>query len=136
MGTEHLLVMMMDKVLSLLDEPGMSAVVFGAVNWSGAFDRQDPTITIMKMIKMRVRSSIIMIIMEFLEDKEMSAKFNSAKSKWYKLIGGALQGSWNGQNCYIVNSDDNAYCIDQDEKYKFCDDLSILELIMIGGSLT
>ena len=106
------------------------------LDWSGAFDRQDPTISIMKMIKMGVRSSIIMIIMEFLEDREMSVKFNSAKSKWHKLIGGAPQGSWNGQNCYIVNSDDNADCIDQDDKYKFCDDLSILELIMIGGSLT
>ena len=41
-GTEHLIVMMMDRVLQMLDKPGMSAVVATAVDWMGAFDRLDP----------------------------------------------------------------------------------------------
>jgi hypothetical protein len=64
-GTEHMIVMMMDRVLKLLDKPGMSVVVMGSLDWSGAFDRQDATITIIKMIRMGVRPSIIPIIMEF-----------------------------------------------------------------------
>ena len=40
-GTEHLMVMMVDRIQALLDRPGMSAVVLGAVDWMGAFDRQD-----------------------------------------------------------------------------------------------
>ena len=66
-----MIVMMMDRVLKLLDKPGMSAVVMGSVDWTGAFDREDPTITIIKMIRMGVRSSIIPIIMQFLKDRKI-----------------------------------------------------------------
>jgi hypothetical protein len=51
-------------------------------------------------------------------------------------VGGSPQGSWNGQNCYIAASDDNADCVDEEDQFKYCDDLSILELVMIGGILT
>jgi len=50
MGTEHLMVLMVDRILQLLDAPGASAVVMAAINWMGAFDRLDPTITIHKLI--------------------------------------------------------------------------------------
>jgi hypothetical protein len=135
-GVEHMIVMLMDRVLHLLDAPGMSAVVLGAVDWMGAFDRQDPTITVQKLIKMGVRSSIIPIIIDFLEDRKMQVRFNSAKSKWHDLVGGTPQGSWNGQNCYIVASDDNAESVEEENQFKYCDDLSIVELVMIGNILT
>jgi hypothetical protein len=135
-GVEHMIVLMMDRVLQLLDAPGMSAVVLAAVDWMGAFDRQDPTITINKLIKMGVRASLIPVLIEFLEDRKMQVTFNSAKSKWYDLVGGSPQGSWNGQNCYIAASDDNADCVEEEDQFKYCDDLSILELVMIGGILT
>ena len=66
----------------------------------------------------------------------MVVKFKSAISKWYDLVGGSPQGSWNGQNSYIVSSDDNADSVPQDDQYKYCDDLSILELVMLGSLLT
>ena len=50
MGTEHMIVAMVDRVLQLLDKPGMSAVVATAVDWMGSFDRLDPTITIVKLV--------------------------------------------------------------------------------------
>ena len=50
MGTEHIIVAMVDRVLQLLDKPGMSAVVATAVDWMGSFDRLDPTITIVKLV--------------------------------------------------------------------------------------
>ena len=79
-----MIVMMMDRVLKMLDKPGISAVIMGSLDWSSAFERQDATITIIKMIRMGVRSSIIPIIMEFLEDRKMCVKFYSARSKWHK----------------------------------------------------
>ena len=66
----------------------------------------------------------------------MSVKFNSEESSLYTLIGGGPQGSWNGMNCYIAASDDSADCVSQDNRYKYCDDLTILELVMIGDILT
>ena len=38
-GTEHLLVAMMDRILGQLDKPGMSAVIRAAADWAAAFDQ-------------------------------------------------------------------------------------------------
>ena len=134
-GTEHLVVMLVDRVLQLLDTPGASAVVLGAIDWAGAFDRLDPTINVTKLINMGVRSSLIPVIIEFLEDRQMSVRYNGASSKWHTLVGGGPQGSWTGQNCYITASDDAAHWLEDENKFKYCDDLSILELIMVGNIL-
>ena len=134
-GTEHLIVALMDRVLSLLDKPGMRAVIATAVDWASAFSRTDPTLTITKFVKMGVRSSLINILIEFIDERKMSVKFNSAESKLYTLIGGGPQGSWTGQATYLVSSDDSADCVDLDDRYKFCDDLTILELVMLGSVL-
>ena len=85
---------------------------------------------------MGLRASIVPIILDFLEDRKMVVKYNTASSRWYDLVGGSPQGSWNGQNSYIVSSDDSADSVPQEDQYKYCDDLSILELIMIGHILT
>ena len=37
---------------------------------------------------------------------------------------------------YFVQSNDNADCVDPDMRFKFVDDLSILELVMLGGWLS
>ena len=55
-GTEHMIVSMMDKILQLLDKnSNKSAVIASLVDWSSAFDRQDPTLAIQKFIKLGVR---------------------------------------------------------------------------------
>ena len=66
----------------------------------------------------------------------MSLKFNGEESPLFQLIGGGPQGSWNGQNCYLSASNDNADFVNQEDRFKYCDDLNILELIMIGHLLT
>ena len=38
--------------------------------------------------------------------------------------------------CYIGASDDAAYWLEDENRYKFCNGLSILELVAIGGALT
>ena len=85
---------------------------------------------------MGVRPSIVPIIIEFLQDRKMTVRYNQAWSKWHCLVGGGPQGSWMGQNCYISASDDAANWLEDQDRYKFCDDLSIMELVMIGGILT
>jgi hypothetical protein len=135
MGTEHLIVCMMDRVLSLLDKPGMTAVIRSAADWASAFDRTDPTTSIQKFIRMGVRSSLVPILVQFLTNRKMSVKFNNAESGIFTLIGGGPQGSQIGQETYIVASDDNADHVSENNRYKFCDDLNILELVMLGDAL-
>ena len=45
-GTEHMIVWMMDRVIWMLDQPGISAVFSACVDWKDAFSRTDPTKTV------------------------------------------------------------------------------------------
>ena len=47
LGTEHMMVCLVDRILKLLDSTtDTSAVIAAMIDWSNAFDRQDPTIGI------------------------------------------------------------------------------------------
>ena len=67
-GTEHMLVCLVDRVLFLLDRfPDKSAVIAASVDWSAAFDHQDSTLAIKRFIEIGVRPRIIPVI--YLEGK-------------------------------------------------------------------
>ena len=51
MGTEHMVVALMDRVQSLLDNNNTrSAVLMASADWRQAFDRGDPTMTTKKIM--------------------------------------------------------------------------------------
>ena len=82
MGTEHMLVCLVDRILSLLDnnaEP--TAVIAAMIDWASAFDRQDPTLAIQKFLKMGVRPSLIHILISYLTERNMRVKFNGKLQK-------------------------------------------------------
>ena len=54
-GTVHLVVKLVDRVLSLLEKPGMRAVVSAALDWPSAFSRTDATKTVTKLINMGLK---------------------------------------------------------------------------------
>ena len=59
-GTEHMIVCFLDRVIQLLDRhTDRSAVIATYLDWSSAFDRQDPTLAIQKFIQLGVRPSLI-----------------------------------------------------------------------------
>ena len=63
MGTEHMLVCYIDRILKLLDShPDKSAVIATSLDWASAFDRQDPTLAIKKFIKLGIRPSLIPLL--------------------------------------------------------------------------
>jgi len=135
-GTEHVVVKFVDRVLSLLDKSSTSpAVMVSFADWRGAFDRQDPTITISKLIKLGVRSSLVPILIDYLRDRKMRVKMNGVESHQKHLIGGSPQGTILGQLFYIGASDDAAIEIKEEDKLKYIDDLEIFELISISGAL-
>ena len=136
-STEHLMVNLMDKLLRLLDNNNnRSAVIASLVDWASAFDPQDPTLAIEKFIKMGVRPALIPVLVSYLSDRQMQVRFNDAYSGTYSLPGGGPQGTLVGLIEYFVQSNDNADCVDPDLRFKFVDDLSVLELVMLSGLLT
>ena len=106
------------------------------LDWAAAFDRQDPTIAIKKFIQLGVRPSLIPLIASYLTDRKMKVKFNGEVSEFLALIGGGPQGTLLGQIEYLVQSNDNADIVCPDDRFKYIDDLSVLQLVCLSGLLT
>ena len=114
---------------------GNAAVVAALIDWSAAFDRQDPTIAIHKFLKLGLRSSLVQILVSYLQDRKMTVRFNSKTSEMHDLPGGGPQGTLIGGIEYSVQSDDNGDFLEDDEKFKYIDDMSMLEFICMTGLL-
>ena len=135
-GTEHMIVCYIDRILHLLDtHPDKSAVIATSLDWASAFDRQDPTLAIVKFIKLGVRPSLIPLLASYLTDRKMKVKFNNEMSDFLTLIGGGPQGTLLGGIEYLVQSNDNADCVAPEDRFKFIDDLSVLQLVCMAGLL-
>jgi hypothetical protein len=131
-----MLVCLIDRILKLLDRnPDRSAVIMTCLEWSAAFDRQDQTLAIKKLIQLGVRPSLIQLLASYLTDRQMKVKFNSEMSEFMALIGGGPQGTLLGQLEYLVQSNDNADVVPPEDRFKYIDDLSLLQLICLSGLL-
>ena len=87
-GPEHMVVAMMDRILSLLDKnTTRSAVIKTGADWDSAFDRGDPTITIQKFLRMDLRPSLVPLLADFLTGRHCTVWYNSAESGLIDLVG-------------------------------------------------
>ena len=135
-GTEHLIVCLLDRILKLLDKHSdRSAIIMTCLDWSAAFDRQDPTLAIKRFLELGVRPSLIPLLASYLTDRKMQVKFNGELSEFFALIGGGPQGTLLGQIEYLVQSNDNANSVPVEDRFKYIDDLSILQLLCLSGLL-
>ena len=134
-GTEHLLVSLIDRIKKVLDDPGKCVVVLCSYDWSAAFDRLDPTKVTLKCIKLGIRSSIVKVLIDFLKDRKMKVKFNQQTSSLHDLTGGSPQGSILGQLLYIIGSDDAVENLEEDDKYQYIDDVITVENVNIENKL-
>ena len=46
----------------------------------------------------------------------MTVKWNGHEYSLFPLVGGGPQGSWTGQACYVVSSDDNDASVEEDNR--------------------
>ena len=134
-GTEHLIITMIDRIKQLQDDPEKYAVFLNSYDWKGAFDRLDPTKVTLKCIKLGIRSSIVKILIDFLNERKMHVKMNQKISTTFDLFGGSPQGSLIGQILYIIGSDDSAEEVPEENKYKYIDDLAVLDPVNIKDKL-
>ena len=63
------------------------------LDWSSAFDRQDPTLAIQKFLKIGVRPALVPVLASYLMDRDMLVKFNGKYSTTHDLPGGGPQGT-------------------------------------------
>ena len=132
LSIQHYLIKMLHRVLCAADQNSQKdavAVILSMVDWSQAFDRQSHYLGIKSFIQNGVRPSLIPLLMNFFQGRQMVVKWNGVKSSTRPLNGGGPQGGTLGTIEYTSQSNDNAEFAEIDEKYKFIDDLSLLEIV-------
>ena len=87
------------------------------------------TLYVLRFVKNGVRPSLIPILISFFQNREMKVKWRGTTSSARPLPGGGPQGGTLGIEEYLSQSNDNVDFLDLDDKFKFIDDLSIIEVI-------
>ena len=131
-STQHYLIKMVDRILTALDTNNQGekyAVVLQLVDWAQAFDRQCPQLGIESFLKNGVRKSVIPVLISYFQDRKMKVKWHNKLSTQRNLPGGGPQGSSIGGLEYDSQSNSNTDFLTPEDKYKFVDDLSMLEVI-------
>ena len=136
----HYLVQMINRILTILDvnnEKEKNAVITQLIDWNKAFDRQDPKLGIQSLIKIGIRPTLIPVLASFFMKRRMAVKWHGLLSSPREMPGGGPAGCTLGLLLYDGNSNENANHVSPDMRFKFVDDLSILEKInLILAGLT
>jgi hypothetical protein len=132
LSVQHYLINMLNKVLTALDTNTTNeaiAVIANFIDWSSAFDRQCPKLAIESFIKNGVRPSLIPVLISYFKNRKMHVKWHGVMSKERQLPGGGPQGCSMGILSYLSQTNNNTDFVNPDERYKFVDDLSLLEVV-------
>ena len=131
-SAQHYLIKMLNRILTAVDRNSQTeamAVILNMVDWSQAFDRQSHKLGIEAFIKNGVRPSLIPILISFFQNRKMKVKWNGATSSAKTLNGGGPQGGLMGILEYLAQTNDNTDFLNDEDKFKFIDDLSFLEFL-------
>ena len=132
MSAQHYLIKMLHRILTAVDRNSQKeavAVIINMIDWSQAFDRQSHKLGILSFIKNGVRPALIPIMISFFQNRQMKVKWNGVTSSARTLNGGGPQGGLMGILEYLSQTNDNTDFVTDEDKYKFIDDLSILEIL-------
>ena len=132
MSIQHYIIRMLHKILVSVDKNSKSeayAVLIQMIDWSQAFDRQSHTLGVKSFIRNGVRSSLIPVLISFFKNRQMKVKWNGKVSSIRNLNGGGSQGGLMEILDYLSQSNNNTDFIPVQEKFKFIDDSSTLEII-------
>ena len=129
---QHYLIKMLHRILTAVDVNSQSeayAAIIGMVDWSQAFDRQCHKLGVQSFIDNGVRASLIPILINYFQNRRIKVKWNGKMSETKSVNGGGAQGGLLGVLEYLSQNNDCANFLSEEDRYKFIDDLSILEII-------
>ena len=105
------------------------AVIASLIDWSKAFPRQNPKLGVESFLKNGVRPSIIPVLTSFFQNRKMTVKWHGCLSTKRDLNGGGPAGSTIGLLEYLSQSNNSADVVNPEDRFKFVDDLTILEIV-------
>ena len=76
-----------------------------------------------------VRPPLIPVLISYFQDLEMTVKWHGCQSVPQKVKGGGPQGATLGLLEYLSQSNNSADCVSESDRFKFIDDLSVLEIV-------
>ena len=129
---QHYLIQMLHRILAMLDNNSKGdvfAVVANFIDWNNAFPRQCPKLGIESFIENGVNPSLIPVLINYFQDRKMSVKWHGCCSVPKDIHGGGPQGATLGLLEYMAQSNHSADCVGVEDRFKFVDDLSILEIV-------
>ena len=131
-SVQHYLMKMIHTVLQKLDNNKRGdtfAVIAACIDWKQAFPRQCPTLGVQSWIQNGVRPALVPLLTDFFRDRVMSVRWHGVTSSERPLSGSGPQGSTLGLLEYLSQSNDNTEGIPLELKYKWLDDLTVLEVV-------
>ena len=123
---------MIHRILTVLDnnsKKNIFAVIANMIDWSKAFPRQCPKLGVESFIKNGVRPSLIPVLVSFFQDRKMTVKWHGCKSTKRSMPGSGPAGATLGLLEYLGQSNNNSDCVNPEDRYKFVDDLTTLEIV-------
>ena len=105
------------------------AVVANLIDWSKAFPRQCPKLGVHSFIDNNVRPALIPVLVSFFQNRRMTVKWHGCNSKPKVKNGDGPQGGTLGLLEYLSQSNHSADCVEEQDRYKFVDDLTVLEIV-------
>ena len=123
---------MLHRIITAVDKNSKNekfAVILEMLDWSQAFDRLSHDLGVRSFVKNGVRHSLIPILVSYFENRNMRVKWNGKISSSRSLNGGGTQGGLMGILEYLSQTNDNVDFIPVEDRYKFIDDLSILDIL-------
>ena len=129
---QHYLIKMIHRILTELDNNARGdifAVLVTLIDWKDAFPRQCPKLGIESFIRNGVRPALIPVLVNYFQDRQMSVNWHGCRSVPRHINGGGPQGATLGILEYLSQSNDSSDCVRVEDRFKFIDDLSILEIV-------
>ena len=137
---QHYLVQVLHRILSVVDNNSRRetvAIVANLIDWNNAFPRQCPKLGIQSFIENGVRPALIPVLINYFQDRKMSVKWHGHRSVPRNVNGGGPQGATLGILEYLSQSNNCADMVSQNDRFRFVDDLSVLEIVnLITNGLT
>ena len=131
-GIQHYLVKMLHRILSETDKNSrgqIKAVICNFVDWKQAYSRQSHILGIRSFIANGVRPSLIPVLTDYFRSRSMKVKWHGKLSESRHMPGSGAMGSCLGNWEFDSQTNNNADCIPEEDRFKFVDDLSFLEVV-------
>ena len=131
-SVQHYLIKMIHKTMLALDnneKRNIFAVIANTIDWNSAFMRQCPKLGIKSFQKNGVRNAIIPVLVSYFQERHQSIKWKGFNSSPRIVNGGGPQGAKLGILEYLSQSNNSADCVGPEERFKFVDNLTVLEIV-------